>query len=403
MSLRKELSTADLIMMGLGNIVGAGIFVIISKLIFYGGNTVLLSIFIISFVSLVMGYIYLFLYDKYNSELVEYYAIRDNFGEYAGTASQFLIYFFAVASCVVISVSLTKYITHAGYYTNTTKWDKIITTGLILIMSYINYCGITVSKNVINTIGASMLALLGGIIILGIIDMKRGIKNGIKNDNKSGINGFIIATILSIFLFNGYDIIVKMSAETKDNDNVGFATMASIGITAVIYIFILIVVMRVLGIKLAGSTHHPLSLIYEKLMNKNAAQLSYIIGGFIMFNTAFISLLGGTRFFYGNIKNNNSFNHLNSYGSPDICILLTGILAIILSLIQNEVILAIITNFTVILILILLNLSYLKIKWNEDENNINKFIYEGIPFIIVLVLLIYLFVQIIYLKYKGAF
>jgi amino acid transporter len=122
-----------------------------------------------------------------------------------------------------------------------------------------------------------------------------------------------------------------------------------------------------------------------------------------MFNTAFISILGGTRFFYGNIKNNHNFNHLNKYGSPSIIILITFIIATVMSLLQNEVILAIITNFTVIIILLLLNLSYLRIKWKEDENNLMQFIYEGIPFIAVLLLLLYLFVQIIYLKYKGAF
>jgi APA family basic amino acid/polyamine antiporter len=400
MSLRHELSFIDLIMLGLGNVIGAGIFVITSKLIFYGGKKALLSILLISLLSLVMGYIYLQLHNKYASEIVEYEAIRDNLGIISGKVSLFLIYFFAVASCVVISVALTKYITHSGYYSISKNYDKIITIGLIALMCFINYLGITTSKHVINGIGGAMLIMLFGIIIMGGTSTPSQTSQQTTPSQK---NGFIIATILSIFLFNGYDIIVKMRAETKDPDDTGLATMAVILITAIIYICVIMTVIYVLGIHGASHTHHPLSLIYEKLTNGAIAKVSYAVGGFVMFNTAFISILGGTRFFYGNIKNNHNFNHLNKYGSPSIIILITFIIATVMSLLQNEVILAIITNFTVIIILLLLNLSYLRIKWKEDENNLMQFIYEGIPFIAVLLLLLYLFVQIIYLKYKGAF
>ena len=56
MSLRRELTRGDLIMLGLGNIIGAGIFVITSKLIFYGGNYTIFAIIIVSILSLIMGY-----------------------------------------------------------------------------------------------------------------------------------------------------------------------------------------------------------------------------------------------------------------------------------------------------------------------------------------------------------
>ena len=50
------LTLVDLILMGLANIVGAGIFVILGKSIKYGGNMALLALFVVAMISLLMGF-----------------------------------------------------------------------------------------------------------------------------------------------------------------------------------------------------------------------------------------------------------------------------------------------------------------------------------------------------------
>ena len=78
---------------------------------------------------------------------------------------------------------------------------------------------------------------------------------------------------------------------------------------------------------------HPLSLVYEKMNTGHTiTKLSYIIGGLVMFNTAFISLLGGTRFLYGLVKNKPVLRHISRYHTPDAVILATLVFTIGLSL-----------------------------------------------------------------------
>ena len=56
---RGSLSLTDLILFGLGNVVGAGIFIIISKSIFYGGNKSLYALLTVAAISIVMGFCYI--------------------------------------------------------------------------------------------------------------------------------------------------------------------------------------------------------------------------------------------------------------------------------------------------------------------------------------------------------
>ena len=119
-------------------------------------------------------------------------------------------------------------------------------------------------------------------------------------------------------------------------------------------------------------------------------KLSYIVGGFVMF------ILGGTRFLYGLVKHKPIVSHISRYQTPDIVILTTFILAIGLSLVQNEVILAILTNFTVIEYIISSN--SMEKKQQEMKITTLSYICKNSLFIVSIIVFICLFVKIIQLK-----
>ena len=59
-----SLSLTDLILFGLGNVVGAGIFIIISKSIFFGGNFSLYALLTVAAISMIMGFCYIEIYGR---------------------------------------------------------------------------------------------------------------------------------------------------------------------------------------------------------------------------------------------------------------------------------------------------------------------------------------------------
>ena len=52
-------------LLGIGNIVGAGIFIILSKIIKYGGNKTIYGIIIVSIISIIMAFCYLEINQRY--------------------------------------------------------------------------------------------------------------------------------------------------------------------------------------------------------------------------------------------------------------------------------------------------------------------------------------------------
>ena len=62
---KKILTLTDLILMGLANIVGAGIFVIIGKSTKYGGNRTILGILLMAVISMIAGACYIEIYSRF--------------------------------------------------------------------------------------------------------------------------------------------------------------------------------------------------------------------------------------------------------------------------------------------------------------------------------------------------
>jgi APA family basic amino acid/polyamine antiporter len=407
------LTLTDLILMGLGNIVGAGIFVIIGKSIKYGGNQSLLALLVVAFISLVMGFCYIEIYSRFKSSITEYLAVQDTMGETFGQIMLYLTYFFAIFSGVTIVISISKYLTSLEYlskYKNSSFFQKGLSIFLLCLMSFINYMGIETSKLVANSISILMLIILCSIILLSarFITWDKAF-----SAPDMPWNSFVLSAVLSLFLFNGYDIVVKLSDESINPDNNKIALISCISITTLIYIAIIISSICVLGFKTSSTTYNIITTMYQSLTNKYISIIVYIIGAFIMFNTAFLSVLSATKFMQGlgkekKIMFSEFWAQSNQYNSPSNAIFASLIITILLAIINNEVIMAIFSNTSCILILALLSIAVLLLRFKEQTNidaqNTHNYIrgnINNIPIIVIinLILLAYIF----YVMLKNKF
>ena len=411
-NLKKSLSLLDLVFFGLGNVTGAGVFVLISKTILYSGKYVLPVFILVTIVSCIMGLVYLEIFNRYKSPICEYLIIKDIFGHYYSQMLIYVIYLFVVFSSLTIIISLSKYIGTLPYFYFLNNYFSQVSVSitLILLMSFINYCGIETSKFIANTIAIGLLLFLFGIILSSIKYFS--IKKIIQGPDVP-FNSIVLSAIIGFFLFNGFDSIVKISTEVIDQEHVFSGLIITLLLSSTIYILIIISCLCVMGFKNTVHNESPLTKMYELLYNPQIGFLAYIAGLIIMFNTAFLSALTATRFMYSCAHENHImfsefWKQLNYNKVPSNAIIVSALIAIAFSLFNNEVILAIFTNFSLFIILISLCSALLIIRWNERNNRekqqVSNYILgniNNIPILVVMqiIILVYLFYKILINKF----
>ena len=411
-NLKISLSLLDLVFFGLGNVTGAGVFVLISKTILYSGKYVLPVFILVTIVSCIMGLVYLEIFNRYKSPICEYLIIKDIFGHYYSQMLIYIIYLFVVFSSLTIIISLSKYIGTLPYFYFLNNYFSQVSVSitLILLMSFINYCGIETSKFIANTIAIGLLLFLFGIILSSIKYFS--IKKIIQGPDVP-FNSIVLSAIIGFFLFNGFDSIVKISTEVIDQEHVFSGLIITLLLSSTIYILIIISCLCVMGFKNTVHNESPLTKMYELLYNPQIGFLAYIAGLIIMFNTAFLSALTATRFMYSCAHENHImfsefWKQLNYNKVPSNAIIVSALIAIAFSLFNNEVILAIFTNFSLFIILISLCSALLIIRWNERNNRekqqVSNYILgniNNIPIVVVMqiIILVYLFYKILINKF----
>lgn len=186
-------------------------------------------------------------------------------------------------------------------------------------------------------------------------------------------DNFVLSAVLSLFLYNGYDFLVKISDESANAENNKTALIATIGITTLLYVGIMIAGICVLGYKKSGTIPNIITRMYELLTTSKWASAVYVSGLFIMFNAGFLSILSATKFMEGLGKDNKIFMpefwaKTNYYDAPSNAIWASLAICIIFALFNNSTLMAIFSNFTCISTLILISIALLILRWQEKDD-----------------------------------
>jgi amino acid transporter len=212
----KRLSVMGAAFLGMGAMIGAGIFALLGQAAVVAGAAVWLSFLIAGVVSLLLAYNVMKLGIRYPSSggLIEY--LRQGFGNgrLLGIAA-WLGYFAAfVVVTAMVAVSFGSYATSLFIGDNAWGgWDNIFTSALIVVMTVINMLGTRFVSRVASTMVVVLLAVFGIFIVVTIKDINLDL---LAFSGYPPFSDIVASVALTFFAFLGFGVMTFTVGSLRD-------------------------------------------------------------------------------------------------------------------------------------------------------------------------------------------
>jgi len=289
--LKRALSLWQVTLMGVGCIVGAGVYIIIGEASGLSGNGLWISFIIAAIASVFTGLSYAELSYRFPHAGAEYVYVEESFGKTSAWLVGWLIIVGSIIGATTVSIGFSHYFSAIfGSPIILTALITLVIMGVILIIGVQETALITIIFTLIE-VGGLIAIIVFGIPYLGSVNYFEMVK---------GWGGIIDASILIFFAYQGFESISRLAEETENpKKNIPRAIIYSIVIVTIIYALVGIAAVSVVGWEELSEAKAPLALIAEKVFGRESFFVLSVIALFATFNTALFILLSGSRIVYG--------------------------------------------------------------------------------------------------------
>jgi amino acid transporter len=385
-----------LVFYGLGNILGAGIYVLIGKVSgiadIYTPFSFLLAAFIVLFTSLTYA------------ELSSRFPYSAGEALYAKKAFNSKYLSIIIGFMIALSGILSSATILHGFYGYVSTFISIPKTlssiSLIIILCFIAILGIAKSVKFAAILTCVEIFGLLFILFIGFENInfnEVSMVNFIPDFNISIWYTISIGAFLAFYAFIGFEDMVNIAEEVKEpTKTMPKAIIIALIVSTMLYILVTIVSILAINPSELSKSVAPLADVYSKLTNKEPILLSFI-GMFAVINGALVQIIMVSRLFYGMGENNwlpKIFSNINEKTrTPIFSTVVASFLVLIFTLWLPIVTLASLTSFFIFIIFTLMNLSLIKIK-REVPNPEGVLVYPiWIPMVGVIVNVSLLIIQ----------
>ncbi len=362
--LKKELNLLEVTLVGIGNILGAGIYVLMGKAAGLAGNMVWFSFLFAGATATLSAFSYMELASMFPKAGAEYGFVRRAFGERIGLFVGLLVIYFVAITSSAVALGFGRYFSNLfgnGYLTGT--------LGLFIFLILIMVYGIKESARL--AIVISLIEIFGLLIVIYTGLPYLGKVNYLETPNMAGI---FEASTLIFFAFLGFEDIVRLSQETKEAEKTTpKALLIAILFTVFLYMCVAVTAVSVLDFRVLGLSGVPLADVVAVSLGNKAFILMSWIALFSTMNTVLVVMLGGSRIVYG-IADLGSlpkvFSRIHpSYQTPWVAILGVASLSALFVLFRDVAVVANIANFMIFIVFFMVNLSLIKLRYTDPGRN----------------------------------
>ncbi len=285
--LSKRLGLWAATIIGVGLILGAGIYVLLGVAAGQAGNAVWLSFLIAAFVAALTGFSYARLARLKPKNAPEFQYIGMAFGRVPAFLSGWMMLWATVISSAAVALGFGSYLEHLSGL-------PPVSGALVLIILSSAVVFIGVGESVVLS-GILTLAAAAGLIFVVVIGIPSfGQANLVEMPR--GIAGVIGAAPLVFFAFLGFEAIANLSEEMHSPErDLPKAILLALGISAVIYLLVSISAVSVLGWQGLSQTSAPLAAVASRILGAKADLVLTLIALAATGNTVLLLLFTSSR------------------------------------------------------------------------------------------------------------
>ncbi len=249
--LQRRLGTGDAVVIGLGSMIGAGIFAALAPAAAAAGSSMLIGVAAAALVAYFNAMSTARCAARYPESGGAYVYGRRQLGEIWGYLAGWGFVVGKTASCAAMALVVGSYAWPAHAH--------VVAVGAVLTLTAINYTGIRKSLLVTRVIVAVVLATLAGVAAVALTAPQSDLGR-VELGVDVGAHGVLQATGLLFFAFAGYARIATLGEEVRDPQRtIPRAIPMALGIASIVYAVVTIAVLAVLGSRRLAQSAAPIA------------------------------------------------------------------------------------------------------------------------------------------------
>lgn len=251
-SLARRLGLFDAIAIGVGSMVGAGVFAAFAPASAVAGTGLLIGLGIAAVVAFCNATSSAQLAAQYPTSGGTYIYGRERLGEWPGFLAGWSFVIGKTASSAAMALVFAAYVAPSGY-------TKVVAVLAIVALTAVNYFGITRTAVLTKILVAAVLTVLVVGVVLGLTGSVEPNVAGLGSFTDSGWYGILQSAGLLFFAFAGYARIATLGEEVvRPERTIPRAIVSALGIALLVYAVIALTLLSVLGSDSLASSSAPL-------------------------------------------------------------------------------------------------------------------------------------------------
>ncbi len=297
-TLKRSLSLTLLTLYGLGNILGAGIYVLIGKVVATAGIFTPWSFVLASLLAGLTAFSYAELASRYPVSAGEAVYLQAGFDfRYLSAGVGILIILAGIVSSAAISRGFV------GYFQQFFAWpDALVVVALLVALGALACWGIVESVRVAALFTLIEIFGLGLIVVVAwppLETLSASLGALARPSGADAWHGILLGGILAFYAYIGFEDMVNVAEEVRDPlRNMPRAILLALVVSTLLYTAVALVAIAGGALAELGASNAPLALIYERTAGRAPVLISAIALAAVV-NGALIQIIMASRVCYG--------------------------------------------------------------------------------------------------------